>query len=236
MDSATVNGLKVRRRTDELMDDPGLNPAEHARALRGLGLINALSRSDSILWPPIARLARDVAHVPIRVLDIACGGGDVTAALANRCVPTAIDVFVEGCDISPTAVNLASERHAGVKFFELDALRDPIPEGYHVVCCSLFLHHLEPEDAVLLLGKMMTAAGRLVLVNDLSRTRFGYDLAWLGCRILSRSYVVHNDGPASVAAAFTPDEALDLARRAGLIGAKVVKRWPARFLLSWERP
>jgi hypothetical protein len=31
-------------------------------------------------------------------------------------------------------------------------------------------------------------------------------------------------------------EALDLAQRAGLQGATVSRRWPCRYLLSWERP
>ena len=36
-------------------------------------------------------------------------------------------------------------------------------------------------------------------------------------------------------AAFTVDEALSLARRAGLHGAVVRPHWPQRYLLSWER-
>jgi hypothetical protein len=60
-------------------------------------------------------------------------------------------------------------------------------------------------------------------------------LACAGTRLLSRSPVVHVDGPRSVAAAFTPAEALDLAQRAGLTGATVVRRWPCRFLLTWRR-
>jgi len=234
MSSEMRNGLTVRHRTDELMDQPGLDAAEHARALRGLRRINALSRSDSILWTPIARLARQSSS-PIRVLDVACGGGDVTAALASRTRREKLDIVVDGCDVSSIAVEIASSRTDLCRIFQCDALRDPLPQGYDVICCSLFLHHLEPEDAVSILAKMASSANRLVLINDLSRSRFGYVLAWIGCRILSRSYVVHHDGPSSVAAAFTPAEALGLAGKAGLLGATVARRWPARFLLTWER-
>src|SRR5438128_111546 len=51
----------------------------------------------------------------------------------------------------------------------------------------------------------------------------------------SRSEVVHVDGPRSVEGAYTPEEALELAKRAGLRGATVRRSWPCRFLLSWER-
>ncbi len=235
MDFANINGLRLRLRVDELMDQPGLDPAAHELALQGLGRINALSRSDSIVWPPIARLARTSA-LKVRVLDLACGGGDVTSALTLRSKKAGMNVHVDGCDVSETAVALANLRPGLASFTCLDVLRDPLPEGYDVICCSLFLHHLEVEDAVTLLGKMARAARRLVLVNDLARSRFGYALAWAGCRLLSRSYIVRHDGPASVAAAFTPAEARDLAARAGLIGATVERRWPERFLLSWSKP
>lgn len=235
MHFANFNGLRARHRVDELMDQPGLDPKTHSRALRGLSRINALSRSDSILWPPIARLAH-LSSTSLRVLDLACGGGDVTHAIARRSKKIGLDVRVDGCDVSETAVALARMRPGLASFTCLDVLRDPLPEGYDVVCCSLFLHHLEGEDAVTMIAKMARATRRLVLVNDLARSRFGYALAWAGCRLLSRSYVVQHDGPASVAAAFTPSEARELAVQAGLFGAKVETRWPERFLLSWSKP
>ena len=123
-----------------------------------------------------------------------------------------------------------------MRFFRMDALSDPIPEGYDVLTCSLFLHHLDEDEAVLLLGRMAAAANRLILVDDLARSRSGSWLAWLVCRALSRSRVVQYDGPASAAAAFTPAEALALASQAGLEGATIRRHWPSRFLLSWGRP
>lgn len=240
MSSSPLAGLADRDRRPEIMDDPGLDPAEHARALRGLGRINWFSRSAAILWPSIARIARANGGAPIRVLDIASGGGDVPLALARRAASSRLNLRIEGSDASPEAVRFATRqaesRRAPVPFRVLDALRDPIPSGFDVLTCSLFLHHLDAPEAARLLRAMAGAAGRLVLVNDLARTRAGYLLAWVGCRILSRSPVVHHDGPVSVAAAFTPAEALRLARDSGLDAATVSRRWPQRFLLAWSRP
>ena len=72
--------------------------------------------------------------------------------------------------------------------------------------------------------------------NDLARGWTGLTLAHVGLRLLTRSPVVHFDGPRSVEGAFTPAEALALAAKAGLKGATVARRWPCRFLLTWERP
>jgi 2-polyprenyl-3-methyl-5-hydroxy-6-metoxy-1,4-benzoquinol methylase len=149
-----------------------------------------------------------------------------------------LNVRVDGCDKSPQAVEFASMEAAarGVqsRFFVRDALNQPFPKGYDVIMCSLFLHHLDEADAIALLQRMATAAGRLVLVDDLVRSRLGYLLAYLGCRLLSASHIVHVDGPVSVAAAFTVPEALALASKAGLQNATLVPHWPQRFLLSWS--
>ena len=225
-------GLKTRVRVPELMDDPGLDPAEHARALAGLRRINALSRSDAIPWPPLRDLARRLNR-PLRVLDVATGSGDVPLRLIARFRAAGLAADVSGCDVSPTAV--AAARAAGLNAFEHDVLANPLPTGFDAVTTSLFLHHLDPPEARTLLSRM-AAAGDLVLVNDLRRCRAGWWAAWLGTRLLTRSSVVHYDGPVSVAGAFTPAEAGRLAEEAGLEGATAANRWPWRFLLKWVRP
>jgi len=47
--------------------------------------------------------------------------------------------------------------------------------------------------------------------------------------------VVHVDAVKSVRAAFTMTELGEMAARAGLAGATIARRWPARMLLSWQR-
>jgi hypothetical protein len=122
-----------------------------------------------------------------------------------------------------------------VRFFVLDVLGEAIPPGYDVIVSSLFLHHLADDEAVALLRRMGEAAERMVLINDLRRSRLGYLLAWVGTRVLSRSAVARVDGPLSVQAAYTVAEMKALAERAGLTGAQVMKRWPYRLLLRWDR-
>jgi SAM-dependent methyltransferase len=221
------------------MDQPGLDEQLHQQALCGLRRVNWFSRSSGILWSEIRELTRQVEGRPLRVLDIACGGGDVTVAIASRAKRAGIEMQVDGCDINPVAVRHA-QWQAGpactdVNFFELNALTEPLPNDYDVLMCSLFLHHLEESEAVELLRRMSVVSRHLVLVNDLRRTQFGYWLARFGCRLLTRSHVVHTDGPLSVTAAFTVGEALQLSRQAGIDNATVSCHWPQRFLLRWSR-
>lgn len=229
-----------RVRTGELMDDPGLDRAAHEHALRALGRAAAVSRTAASLWPAIRAAADQQSDRPLRILDIACGGGDVAVDVARRLDTARIAYEVVGCDVSPVALEYATAlaARAGVervRFTRLNVLLDPWPTGCDVVMCSLFLHHLSDADAVTVLRRMKDAAGHMVIVSDLRRTALGAGLAWAGCHLLSRSRVFHVDGMRSVRAAFTEDEALGLARSAGLETATTTLCWPQRFVLTWTR-
>jgi 2-polyprenyl-3-methyl-5-hydroxy-6-metoxy-1,4-benzoquinol methylase len=229
--------LANRDRQPELMDDPAVAVDAHVAALRGLRRINAISASAGILWPAIRKLTKSTP-APLRILDVASGGGDVLLGLWRRARRAGVGLELEGADISDTALSHARElarcSGATIAFRRVDVLNEPLPEGFDVVVSSLFLHHLAEADAIRLLRNMKTAARRLVLVNDLTRSRLGYVAAWCGTRILSRSPIVHVDGPRSVQAAFTIAEMRRLADEAGLHGATVSGRWPFRCLLQWR--
>jgi 2-polyprenyl-3-methyl-5-hydroxy-6-metoxy-1,4-benzoquinol methylase len=234
-----IPDLRPRRREAELMDQPGLDIREHRHALAALGRANLVSRTVASLWPRIRCASGTARRTPLRLLDIASGGGHVAILLARRAAREGIALDVTGCDNSPVAVDDARTRAARagverVRFEHADALNGSWPDEVDILVCTLFLHHLDEEEAVALLRRSKTAARRLVLVSDLRRSRLGYAFAWAGCRLLSRSRVFHVDGTRSVAAAFTPDEAGHLARSAGLAGAHITTLWPQRWLLAWS--
>jgi SAM-dependent methyltransferase len=230
--------LEQRRLQPEVMDQPNLDHAQHVRALHGLARINWWSRSARILWPQLLRQAR-ATNEPLRVLDLATGAGDVPIGLSRLAHCCGIRLQIDGCDLSSVAIEYARRRaehsRADVRFFVHDALAGPLLSGYDVAMCSLFMHHLERAQARTFLARMAEQAQRLVLVNDLVRSRGGLLLAYAGTRLLSRSWVVHTDGPRSVEGAFTVAELRELADEAGLLGAEVARRWPFRMLLTWRR-
>jgi 2-polyprenyl-3-methyl-5-hydroxy-6-metoxy-1,4-benzoquinol methylase len=237
------SSLRQRNLQPEIMDRPGLDADAHHQALNGIARINWVSSSDGILWPSIRDLCRERQKAgdnrPVRVLDVATGGGDVPVGVWQRGKRKGIPLEVAGCDFSPLAIEHAKQtaQRAGadVSFFQLDLLNESIPTGYDVIACSLFLHHLNQEQALIVLRKMHDSAGSLALVNDLARGWRGWLAAYLGSRILTRSPMVHVDAVLSVEGSFTPDEALAVAKQAGWDGAEVRRKFPFRFLLSWRR-
>ena len=238
--------LKQRFRQPELMDDPGLDEQSHNNALTGLRRVNWWSRTVSVLEKSIRSQCGDMIRLnkasdtPLRILDIASGGGDMAIQLACRLQRSGINVSAEGCYISSTAISYAAEQALrsgchNIRFFEHDVLKDELPHAsYDVVMCTLFMHHLDEPEAVQLLNVMNHAARHLAMVDDLQRTSLGYGLAWAGCRLLTRCRIVHVDGPLSVQGAFTVDEAEQLAVEAGVQNVKISTHWPERFLMTWR--
>jgi 2-polyprenyl-3-methyl-5-hydroxy-6-metoxy-1,4-benzoquinol methylase len=228
--------LDQRHLRPELMDQPGLDPQAHQAALRGLARINAFTRSAACFFPAIRRLARQAPTRRLRLLDVACGGGDTVRALCRMGQREGIDLEVHGCDISAEAVAIASAaaRAEGLEaqFFQADAIGAPLPAGYHLITTS---HHLSEPDAETLLRSMGAATLDQLLVHDLIRSHLDLLLTWVGTRLLSRSPIVQIDGPLSVGGAFQLDEVRQLASAAGLAGAQITRFWPERFLLSWRR-
>lgn len=229
-----------RRREPEWMDQPGLDEAEHHQALLGLSTLHRARSTVGPLWKVVRQAARRQAPVPLSVLDIACGGGDVLVELARRARADGLRLQLGGCDLRPAALRYARQRAAAagvpdIDFFEIDVLQEQLPPSSDIVLCTLFLHHLDESDAVVLLRKMAEAARQAVLVEDLLRSRLGLGLTWIGCHLLSRSPIVRVDGPRSVRAAFTPCEVRELAAQAGLGDARLSRHWPQRLVLQWRR-
>jgi 2-polyprenyl-3-methyl-5-hydroxy-6-metoxy-1,4-benzoquinol methylase len=229
-------GLLGRRdRRSEVMDQPGLPVNEHESALVGLSRVNFFSATAGGYLRPL----RDLP-TPLRILDIACGGGDVVRRLARYGARRGLAWHVAGCDLSPVAVDHARRRasaeNAAVEYFVHDALSGPPPGEYDAIICSLFLHHLEEPQAVRLLGLMAETSGvRAIFVSDLNRSWPGLILAHAACRLLTTSSVVHTDGPLSVRAAFTPSEAAAIAAKAGLSNVSIRRCWPCRWMMTWRR-
>ena len=224
----------------EVMDDPLLDRQRHFAALRGLARLNGLSASASILWSPIAQLARQLKVDRLRVLDVATGAGDLPLRLRRKARRTNLQLDLHGVDISPQTLEFARQRAksagAAIEFSQHDVLNTELPRGYDVVISSLFFHHLDNHRAAALLRGMADAANHLVLVNDLRRSVGGLMLAHAAARLFTRSEVVHTDAPLSVKAALTMSEIRELASGVGLNDATVTRRWPCRFLLAWRRP
>jgi 2-polyprenyl-3-methyl-5-hydroxy-6-metoxy-1,4-benzoquinol methylase len=232
-------GLRRRCKLPEVMDDPGLDGYAHYQALRGLSRLNWLSRTARTFWHELTQLAAPSNEAPIRVLDLACGGGDIAIRLARIALRRSVAVTIDGCDLSARAVKFAraaaAQQGVSCRFFPLNVVTEPLPEGYDVFVTSLFLHHLEDSQLPIVLRHMADAARRGFVVDDLRRSVAGYLLAHSAGHLVSKSPVVHGDALLSVRAAFTMKEIEAFLDQAELTGYTLRRCFPCRFLLSWSK-
>ena len=222
----------------ELMDDPALDPAEHAHALRGLSRLNTLSGVAGQLYRPLRSLAHRIDR-PLTIVDIATGSADVPVAMLEMAARDGVRLDITACDISPFALETARERacNAGVGLAtqQLDVLEGDPPEA-DVLMCALFLHHLGDAQVRLVLEKMAHAAREAVLISDLCRGWWGTTLAGVVPRVVTRSPVVHVDALRSARAALSIGEVRSMTRGIdGGRGWRIRRAFPARMLISWER-
>lgn len=119
---------------------------------------------DRMLGRVTARLAGPVLDAAgvgpgSRVLDVACGPGDVTAAAAGR------GARAVGVDLAIAMVHLARRRHRGLPVAVAAAQALPFAAGsFDAVLGGLLVHHLaEPVPVVRELARVLAPGGRLAL-------------------------------------------------------------------------
>jgi hypothetical protein len=96
-----------------------------------------------------------------------------------------------------------------------DALSLPFPDSaFDLISCSLFVHHLSPEQATMFAHESLRVCRHAVLVHDLVRHPLHLAFAYAGMP-LYRSRLTRNDAPASVRQAYTIEEMEQFFRAAG---------------------
>jgi len=229
-----------RRLSPEKMDQPGLDPRSHAQALAALRRINFLSATAYQISRQIFKIAPPDRYRSLRIVDLACGSGDVLLQLTKLLRKRYDTVDPLGIDMSPFAIaqaqSLAVQKNiSSVEFRVGEVLKDPLPTDCDIILSSLFLHHLETPKVQLLLREAAQAARLGVVISDLKRTKIGWLLAWAVARILTFSPIVRYDGPISVQGAFTTAEIREIAENAGMCEANIRDCWPQRWMLRWSK-
>lgn len=233
----SIEDLQVRHLQAATAEELGVGERQPiVGVLQGRDRLNALSRATRLLWHGVRDLARAKPTRPIRVLDIATGAGGIPIRLWKLAARSGLKIAVDGCDSNPTSLELARRRAREngipVQFFAADPLKGELPGGYDVITSSLYLHHLPDGRALQLLRTLDAAAEQRVILHDHVRSPGGVALARLASSLIHGA-TTRQEAESAIRSAFTPEEALDLARRAGIEGAVARAHWPCCFVLSW---
>jgi ubiquinone/menaquinone biosynthesis C-methylase UbiE len=137
----------------------------------------------------------------LALLEVASGSGDLPLAAQRRLAANGIQLRVTLLDRMVSHLN-GNAAHAVCG----EALRLPFrDEAFDIVSCSLFAHHLEPDELRSFVREGLRVCRRAVLINDLIRSRLHLWLVYSALPLF-RSRLTRHDAPVSVRRAYTVDE------------------------------
>jgi len=148
-----------------------------------------------------------------RVVDIGCGGGILTEAIAARGGETL------GIDLGDKALGVArlhkleSGTTADYRLVSAEALAAEMPGSFDVVTCMEMLEHVPDPAAIVAACASLVRPGGIVVVSTINRNLKSYALAVVAAEYLLR---LLPKGTHDYAKFLTPAEIATSARRAGL--------------------
>jgi ubiquinone/menaquinone biosynthesis C-methylase UbiE len=189
-----------RINTPELLDTDNCPPAEAAASLHDLSRINRWFGGVATTRKLIKRVASATGQKRFTVLEVAAGYGEVPKEAARQLAPEGIALEITYLD------RMRSHLLPRDRAVVADALALPFPDSsFDLVSCSLFAHHLEPDELARFGAEALRVSRRAVLINDLIRSPIHLALVYAGFPLM-RSYVSRLDGVASVRRAYVPEE------------------------------
>jgi len=225
-----VSSLAVRRRDEEQMDDPSLDPAVYREVLGDLGRVN---RWTFAARPTLAFLRRATRGMDrFSLLDVGYGDGGMLRLVARWAKRRGLEAYLVGIDLNPKSEAVA--RAATPQDLAIDwRTGDYRDQGrFDFVISSLVAHHMDERELRDFLRWMEEHAERGWLINDLHRHRASYLGYPLLARLLGVHRIVREDGQLSIARAFRPREWRTILDEAGIQGARIVRRFPFRLCVE----
>jgi 2-polyprenyl-3-methyl-5-hydroxy-6-metoxy-1,4-benzoquinol methylase len=225
MRSETLD-FSVRAELTEWMDEP-CNRDQLRACLRDLARVNRwlLAYRPVLGW--LDSLGLEKVAVPIRILDVGCGYGDVLRRIEQWARTRGIAVELTGIDLNPDATAIAAEASnakSAIRWVHADVFAYAPQERPNVVMSSLFTHHLAERDLVRFLAWMEQHALSGWFIHDLSRNRTPYYLFRLLAKGMRLHPFVQHDGPVSIRRSFVPEDWRRMCSAAGLDVRDVIIR------------
>jgi SAM-dependent methyltransferase len=220
-----------RRRGEEILDGPGVDPRVVTRSLDDVAKANALFGGVRAAVGELEYIAASLGE-SASLLDVATGAGDIPLAATHKLAAVGVRLTTFGLD---SAEELARKSRPNLTaVICADALYLPFAsKSVDVILCSQFLHHLLPDDAGKLIREMNRVARVRVIISDLRRSWLAAGGLWVASFPLRFHPVSRHDGVVSVMRGFTRSELSEIVRRAIGIEPRTKRRPGFRVTTSW---
>jgi ubiquinone/menaquinone biosynthesis C-methylase UbiE len=204
------------RRVDnpELLDSDDCPPEEVAKSLRDLSSMNRRFGGVSTTRALLERVAAVTGRNRFSVLEVAAGFGEVPRLASQQLAPQGIQFEFTLLDVKRS--HLLPGDHSVVA----NALALPFPDdSFDLLSCSLFAHHLRPDEVARFAREALRVCRCALLINDLIRHPLHLALIYAAFPLM-HSYVSRCDGVVSVRRAYVPSEMREMIASAFPDGSK----------------
>lgn len=227
--------LAERSYRKELLDNDQIPFDDIRRNMKELNTINTWLGGHAITLAGVNTILNNFpAKKELHICEIGCGGGDNLQAI-HRSLSSRKNIRFTGIDIKPECISFARQQYP-----ELPAqwicsdyrLADLSQDPPDIIFASLFCHHFTETELLLMLPWMYRNSRLGFFINDLHRHPLAYYSIRLITRLFSRSYLVKNDAPLSVARGFTKNEWEKILQQADITSSQVQWKWAFRHLIT----
>ncbi|MEO6582676.1 MAG: methyltransferase domain-containing protein [Ferruginibacter sp.] len=228
--------LSQRSGKKELLDEPDIPFADIKQNMLELNFINTRLGGHSITLKGLKQLLSG-RNTPITICEIGCGGGDNLSAIYKWCIKNKMAVTFIGIDLKKECIDFARQKYPQLPaiWITSDYILSDLPEQPDIIFSSLFCHHFSNNAIVSMLQWMQGNCRIGFFINDLQRNFFAYYSIWWLTKIFSRSYLVKNDAPLSVARGFHKIEWQRLFLKAGIKVYVINWQWAFRYLIVCKK-
>jgi SAM-dependent methyltransferase len=220
--------LTHRSYQKELLDADDIPTADLFQNLKELDRINTLLGGYNITFSALKKIVKP--EKTYTLIDIGCGGGDTLKHIKRWQLRKKLNLKLIGIDLKPVCIDYASRQNEGQNIELIcDDYRNMFLHVPHIdiIHACLFCHHLT-ETQLIELIQFATERRITLVINDLERNPIAYYAIKLLTGLFSKSYLVKNDAPLSVARGFKKKEWLDIIKKAGATHFSVKNKWAFR--------
>jgi len=220
--------LKQRSYVKELLDADDIPKEDLFQNLKELDTINTLLGGYNITFSALKKVIQ--AGKTYTLVDIGCGGGDTLKHIDKWAQKNKQSIHLVGVDIKPVCIEYATTNSANKSItYICDDYRNVFDhlKQVDIIHACLFCHHLS-ESELIELVRFAEKNKTTLIINDLERNAVAYYAIKILTTLFSKSYLVKNDAPLSVARGFKKQEWLAILGKSGAKNYSVKNKWAFR--------
>ena len=229
--------LRQRSNKKELLDNDDIPFDDIKQNMQELDFINTWLGGHNITIAGIQKIlaGNNKTGKTYTICEIGCGGGDNLAAIDKWAKKNGYTLQLIGIDKKKECIDFAKEKIADARYtwinssYEAANLNNTKPD---IVFSSLFCHHFTSNELVYMMQWMQRNSTMGFFINDLHRHFLAFFSIKYLTKLFSKSYLVRQDAPLSVARGFVKKDWQHIMQQSGIQHYSIEWKWAFRWLIT----